>query len=74
MANSPSPFDSKRILRASTVGVGLAVFGIVAFIILWVALGNAGLDDAPRLFAAMCVPPLLIALLFGGYVLIRRGR
>lgn len=62
-------------MRSSVVGVGLAVFGILAFIVLWTALGNAGLDNAPRLFASMCIPPLLIAILFGVYALVvRRSR
>ena len=72
MANTPGPFDGKRIVRASGFGVGLAVFGIVAFIILWVLLGNAGLENAPRLFLSLCVPPLLIVLIFGGFLLVTR--
>ncbi len=74
MSNSPAPMDSKRIVRASVVGVGLAIFGIIAFIGLWVGLGSAGLANAPRLFASLCVPPLLIAVLVGGYVLVSRSR
>lgn len=72
MANSPAPMDSKRIMRASVFGVGLAVFGIIAFVVLW--LGLSGLENAPRLFASLCVPPLLIAVIVGVYTLVsRRG-
>lgn len=66
---TPEPFQ-KATVRASIIGVGVAVFGIVAFVVLWLLL--AGLDDGPRLFTAMCVPPLLIALLVGGYALVLR--
>lgn len=68
MGNTPSPFDGKRIIRESGVGVALAVVGIVSFIVLWVLLGNAGLANAPRLFASMCIPPVIIAALFGVYM------
>jgi lipopolysaccharide export LptBFGC system permease protein LptF len=74
MANTPSPFDGKRIVRASGVGVAFAIIGIVAFIGLWIVLGQAGLANAPRLFTSMCVPPLLIAILFGIYTLIVKRR
>lgn len=67
-----SPLQSKRLIRASVVGVGLAIVGILAFIGLWMLLGNAGMADAPRLFTSMCVPPLVIALILGGYALLRR--
>ena len=72
MSNSPAPMDSKRMLRASVFGVGLALFGIIAFIVLW--LGLAGLENAPRLFASLCIPPVLIAGIVGVYVLVSRRR
>ena len=68
MSNSPSPLNSQRLLRASAVGVGLAVFGILAFVGLWVVLGNAGFPNAARLFAAMCIPPIVIGVLLGSSV------
>jgi lipopolysaccharide export LptBFGC system permease protein LptF len=70
MGNTPSPFDGKRIIRESGVGVALAVVGIVSFIVLWVALGSTGMANAPRLFTSMCVPPVIIAALFGIYMVI----
>lgn len=71
MTNTPNPFDAQALLRASLIGVGLSIFGVVMFIILWLAL--AGLENAPRLFTALCIPPLLIAVLVIVYRL-TRGR
>lgn len=71
MSNSPDPFKS-RLLRSSGFGVALAVFGIAAFVALWSVLGGAGWENAPRLFASLCIPPLLIGLVIGVYALVGR--
>jgi hypothetical protein len=59
MSNSPNPIDKNMLLRSSAAGVGLSILGIVLFVVLWLALSS--LENAPRLFVAMCVPPLVIA-------------
>jgi lipopolysaccharide export LptBFGC system permease protein LptF len=56
------------------VGAVLAVAGIGLFVLVWLVLGEAGAAPAPRLFSALCLPPAVIALLLGAYVLVLRGR
>jgi hypothetical protein len=72
MSNSPNPFERPALAKASVFGVGLAVFGVIAFLVIWVLMGNAGVDNLPRLLISLCVPPLLIVLIVGGYVLVSR--
>lgn len=57
---------------ALIAGAGLAVLGIVLFILIWVVLGNMEVAQFPRLILSVCVPPALMALLLGGYVLLVR--
>lgn len=71
MTNPPDPFKS-RLLCSSGFGVALAVFGIVAFVILWNVFGSAGWENAPRLLASLCLPPLLIAGIMGVYAVGKR--
>lgn len=54
------------------VGALLAVMGVVMFALIWVAMGSAGVANAPRLFTAMCVPPAIIGVLVGLYWLFAR--
>lgn len=74
MGETPNPLNTQRLTRASIVGVILAIGGVIAFIILWVLLGNAGVDQFPRLIISLCVPPALIAMLIGGYFLLIQPR
>jgi len=71
MGQSPNPIDPQRVWRAQIyVGI-LSVLGIALFGGLWVVLGDAGMSAFPRLFISMCIPPALIALIVGGYFLMR---
>lgn len=72
MSNDPGPLR-QSISRASIVGVGLAVFGIILFLVLWSFFGQAGLSSMPRLIGALCIPPAVIAALIGAYVLFIRN-
>lgn len=72
MSSSPNPFGGLPVSRVVAAGAALAILGIALFIGMWVVLGNAGVDQAPRLFASMCVPPGVIALILGVYVLFSR--
>lgn len=72
MSNSPPPMNKNNLTRAGIAGIGLAILGIVLFIVLWVVLGSAQLAAAPRLFASMCIPPAIIAGIIGVYVLIKQ--
>lgn len=69
MSQTPNPLDSRRLKRASIAGVALAAAGIVLFVLLWIVLGNAGVDQFPRLILSLCVPPGVIALIMGIYFL-----
>ncbi len=69
----PGPLNRRSLTRASLVGAVLAVIGILLFAVLWIALGHAGVETFPRLISSMCVPPLVIALIVGGYALISRA-
>ncbi len=58
--------------NAVVAGGVLAALAIGMFIVLYVILGSTGLDDAHRLFVSMCAPPVVLALLVGGYALTKR--
>ncbi|NJR12945.1 hypothetical protein HC776_03610 [bacterium] len=64
--NSTPP--ANRLLKASVIGVGLAVLGIGLFVALY--FGMSGVEALPRLLLALCVPPLAIGVLVGGYALV----
>jgi hypothetical protein len=65
-----NPFDMKLLLRVGGAGIVLALVGIGLFVLVWNALGRAGVADFPRLFASICVPPAGIAGILGLYLLI----
>ncbi len=69
---SPQPTDRKRLTRALVIGAILSAAGVVLFLLLF--FGMSGVDSAPRLFVSMCIPPAVIALVLGAYLLISRGR
>jgi hypothetical protein len=64
--------NRKTLTRASMAGIGLAIFGIVLFGVLWVVLAQTGLQPLARLIAALCIPPAVIAGILGLYVLYAR--
>jgi hypothetical protein len=64
MGQTPS---ANRLLKAAAIGVGLAVLGIVLFLVIYFSL--SGVSALARLLVAMCLPPLLIGVLVGGYAL-----
>lgn len=70
--NSTRGLNRKIVSRAVIVGLGLAVSAVVLFGALWVLLGNAGVDQFPRLMLSICVPPALMAALIGGFFLLVR--
>lgn len=72
MSENPNPLNMKNLSRATIAGVLLATGGIALFAILWVVLGNAGVDQLARLITALCVPPALMATLTGGYFLLMK--
>jgi lipopolysaccharide export LptBFGC system permease protein LptF len=73
MGNTPE-FDWGKLGRLQ-IGVVLATaVGVGLFFLLWQVMGDAGVEQFPRLIIAMCVPPMLIAVLVGVYILIFRAR
>lgn len=73
MMTPPSPLNGQRISRVALAGLILAGVGIALFIVLWIVLGQAGLEAVPRLIASICIPPGVIAVILGVYVLFFRG-
>jgi lipopolysaccharide export LptBFGC system permease protein LptF len=72
VGSSPNPLGGANLPRVIAAGAALAGLGIALFVGLWELLGQAGVDQAPRLFAALCAPPGVIALILGIYTLLRR--
>lgn len=64
--------EPKRLVNALIVGGLLAVLGVGLFLLLYVGLGTLNVQGAPRLFGALCTPPVVIGLIVGLYALIRR--
>lgn len=64
--------DSKPLINASLVGGLLAILGVGLFLLIYVGLGAADVQGAPRLFGALCTPPVVIGLVVGVYSMIRR--
>lgn len=74
MGNTPNPMNRSTLSRAAIVGVVLAIGGILLFLGLWVVLGQMGTSAAPRLFVSLCIPPAVIGVIIGVYVLVFRSR
>ncbi len=69
---SPQPTDRQRLTRALVFGAILSAAGVVLFLLLF--FGMSGVENTPRLFVSLCIPPAVIALVLGVYLLISRGR
>lgn len=72
MGESPNTPVSRRLLRAQIAVAGLAVLGIILFIVLYVAF--EGQTQLTRLLISLCIPPVVIALFVGTYLLVTAGR
>lgn len=66
------PLNKSSLSRATIAAAGLAVAGIVLFLILWGVLGSMGFESLPRLIGALCIPPAVLAVIIGAYILIVR--
>lgn len=67
-----NPIDGKMLTRAGVAGIVLAVLGIALFVGIWVLLDDV--NAFPRLFAALCIPPGIIAIIVGGFFLMTRSK
>ncbi|MEQ8675380.1 MAG: hypothetical protein RLP44_10775 [Aggregatilineales bacterium] len=75
MGQSPNPnFDGKSVSRIGLSGAVLGIVAIGLFVGLWVILGNANVDDFPRLIISVCVPPALMTAFLGVYILVMGGK
>jgi lipopolysaccharide export LptBFGC system permease protein LptF len=71
MAETPTPSGERQILNIQIYVLILVVTAIGLFGLIWLVLGELGATGATRLFASLCLPPGIIALLIGIYVLLR---
>lgn len=65
-----TPPSTNQIFKVAGIGFGLAVLGIGLFLALYFDLQSV--EPLPRLLVSLCVPPLAIAVLVGGYALYTR--
>ncbi|GEM_PF-6669439 len=62
--------DVQKILRAQGVVFLMVVVGVGLFVLIYGLAG--GLPDATRLFMSLCLPPLIMGVVFGFLVLYLR--
>jgi hypothetical protein len=74
MSQTPDPMNAGNIARASRIGLAVAAGGVILFLVVWFVLEPLGVDHVPRIVIAVCLPPALIALVAGGYVLLIPSR
>ena len=60
--------------RTLIAGMLLAALAVALFLVLWSALGVTGLEQAPRLFLSLCLPPVIVFGVVGLVVLARASR
>lgn len=63
-----------NLSRTLVAGVGLAGLAVILFLVLWAGLGGARVEQAPRLFVSLCVPPAVVGGLLIIWVVARGGR
>lgn len=64
--------ETKNIAWALVGGLVLAALGVGLFFVLFTALAEA--EPATRLFASMCIPPIIMGVIVLGFLLLRRDR
>jgi len=60
--------------RTLIAGAGLALVAVLLFLGVWWLLGEMGASQTARLFASLCVPPLVIFGMVAMVALARRGQ
>ena len=73
MNETPDPINKRSLTRASVAGAIIGASAVITFIVLWIILGNWGMDQFARLVISVCIPPALIALIMGAYFLLIRS-
>jgi len=70
VSQPPNPdMDRKTISRIGIAGAVIGIVSILLFMGLWILLGNANVDDFPRLVISVCVPPAIMTAIIGAYLL-----
>jgi len=64
--------EPQRLINASIVGGLLAILGVGLFVLIYVGLGAANVASAPRLFGALCTPPVIIGVIVFAYGYMKR--
>lgn len=64
--------DVSRLTPALIIGAALAIVGIGLFLLLWNLFASLG--ELPRIVLSLCIPPALMGIGLGGYVLVRGGQ
>ena len=65
--------NNKALIRALIWGAILAAIAVGLFFLMYfVVLGSS--ENVTRLFGSLLVPPLVLALLIGGYFIVSRSK
>jgi hypothetical protein len=65
--------DNNSLMRALVVGAVLAVGAILLFLFLYFVI-LAGSGNAVRLFASLCVPPMVLFVVIGMFFFLNQGK
>lgn len=71
VSEQPPNSPNNNLLRALIAGAVLAVFGIGQFVLFYAVI-FAGAQDLTRLLVSLLLPPLVMGVLLGVYVLFLR--
>ncbi|MCS7072036.1 MAG: hypothetical protein NZM00_11060 [Anaerolinea sp.] len=71
MTPPPNPMQ-QQLTRALVLGAIAAIAAVLLFIVVWLALEDA--EPAIRLFSALCLPPGVLAIIIGAYILVVRPK
>ena len=70
MGQTPPPVNKGMLRIGLLAGIVLSLVGVGSFLAIW--FGMTSIAQTPRLLMAVCIPPLIIAVLLGGFVLFAR--
>ena len=71
MQNRNGSSPNRTLIQALVVGIILAAIGVALFLLIFAALNQV--DQATRLFTALCTPPVVIGIIAGLYTLYFRN-
>lgn len=71
MQNRNGSSPNRTLIQTLVVGLILAAIGIILFLLIFAALNQV--DQATRLFTALCTPPVVMGIIAGLYTLYVRN-